>query len=120
MDDLELNINITGFSAEIKPVIRQDNIKAFVTWIFRIDLGMIKIYGGTIREKPFGEHNKLILSYDPPAIKTGRGYIKVMFIEDKQLFKTLCDYTINLYCKLTGEVRGILSAEDVNIDQIPI
>ncbi|MEK7616578.1 MAG: hypothetical protein AAB414_00810 [Patescibacteria group bacterium] len=118
--DLELNINLTGFSAEIKPVIRQDNIKAFVTWIFRIDLGMIKIYGGTIREKPFGEHNKLILSYDPPAIKTGRGYIKVMFIEDKQLFKRLCDYTIDLYCKLTGEVRGILSVEDVNMDAIPI
>ena len=119
MDNLELNINITGFSAEIKPVIRQDNIKAFVTWIFQTESGVVKVYGGTIREKPFGERSKLILSYDPPAIKTGRGYIKTMFIEDKQLFKTLCDYTINEYCKLTGEVRGILSVEDVNMDEIP-
>ena len=120
MDDLELNINITGFSAEIKPVVREDNIKAFVTWMFQTESAAIKIYGGTIRVKPFGKDNKLILTYEPPAIKTKGGYIKAMFIEDKILFKTLCDYTINLYCKLTGEVRGILSAEDVNIDQIPI
>ncbi|MBI2196128.1 hypothetical protein HYU45_00785 [Candidatus Daviesbacteria bacterium] len=120
MDNLELNINITGFSVEVKPVIRQDNIKAFVTWIFLTESGVVKVYGGTIRIKPFGKDNKLILTYEPPAIKTRGGYIKAMFIEDKQLFKTLCDYTINLYCKLTGEVRGILSPEDVNIDEIPI
>lgn len=118
--DLELNIKITGFSADIKPVIRQDNIRAFVTWIFQTESGVIKVYGGTIRQKPFGENSQLILSYDPPAIKTGRGYIKAVFIEDKHLFKRLCDYTINLYCKQTGEVRGILSVEDVNIAEIPI
>lgn len=120
MDDLELNINITGFSADIKPVIRQDNIRAFVTWIFQTESGVLKVYGGTIRQKPFGEDSKLILSYDPPAIKTGRGYIKAVFIEDKILFKRLCAHTIDLYCRLTGEARGILLVEDVNIDAIPI
>lgn len=120
MDDPELNINITGFSAEIKPVVRDDNIKAFVTWIFQTESGVIKVYGGTVRVKPFGKDGKLILTYEPPAIKTRGSYIKAMFIEDKILFKRLCDYTINLYCNLTGEVRGILSVEDVNIAEIPI
>ncbi|TSC85373.1 MAG: Uncharacterized protein G01um10147_1187 [Microgenomates group bacterium Gr01-1014_7] len=119
MDNLELNINITGFSAEIKPTVREDNIKAYVTWIFKTESAAVKIYGGTIRVKPFGKDGKLILTYEPPAIRTRGGYIKAMFIEDKQLFKTLCDYTINLYCKQTGEVRGILSVEDVNMDEIP-
>lgn len=119
--DLELNINISGFSADIKPVIRQDNIRAFVTWIFQTESGVIKVYGGTIRQKPFGENNKLILSYDPPAIKTGRGYIKAVFIEDKHLFKRLCDFTIDEYCKLTGELRKTPSInEDVNTDEIPV
>lgn len=118
MDDLELNIKIIGFSAEIKPVVRQDNIKAFVTWIFQTESGVIKVYGGTIRQKPFGEDSKLILSYDPPAI--GRKFIKVIFIEDKELYKKLCRHTIDLYCQLTGEIRNNISGgEDVNMDEIP-
>ncbi|OGE25312.1 hypothetical protein A3C26_00575 [Candidatus Daviesbacteria bacterium RIFCSPHIGHO2_02_FULL_39_12] len=113
MDDLELNINITGFSAEVKPTVREDNIKAFVTWIFQTESAAVKIYGGTVRIKPFGKDGKLILTYEPPAIKTRGGYIKAMFIEDKILFKRLCAHTIDLYCKLTGEVRGILEDRQI-------
>lgn len=96
-NDLELDIKILKFSADINQVVREDNIKAFVTWKFETEKGLIKIYGGTIRAKKFGESEKTILSYDPPAIKTKFKYNKVLFIDNIDFFKQLCSHTIGRY-----------------------
>ncbi len=117
---MELNIQITSFSVDIKPAVREDNIKAFVTWIFQTSVGEWKIYGGTIRQKPFGKNQKLLLTYDPPAI--GKKFFKAFYIGDKELYKKLCKHTIEEYCKITGEVGNnfLVANEDVKEDEIPI
>lgn len=116
---MELEIKITNFLVEIKPVVRSDNIKAFVTWIFQTELGVWKVYGGTIRLKPFGKNNKMLLSYDPPAF--GPRFTKALFIEDKGTYIKLCDYTIKSYCTLTGEINNnILMDEGIDPDEVPI
>lgn len=113
---MELNIQITKFSTEIKPVIRDDQIKAFVVWIFHTDLGIIKIYGGTIRKKQFGKNQKLLLTYEPPSV--GRNYTKVFFIDNKEVYKQLCDFTIKEYCQITGELGNHEMNEEVDVDKI--
>src|SRR3989338_9209615 len=105
--DMELNIQIIGFSVDIKPTVRDDNIKAFVVWIFQTTAGEWKVYGGTIRQKPFGKNQKLLLSYDPPRV--GRKYSVAFYIDEKELYKKLCNYTIDEYCKITGEVGNNFS-----------
>src|SRR5690348_7227001 len=102
---MDIDMKITRFRVELKPVARTDAIKAFVTWYFNTDIGEIKIAGGTIKEKTFGKFNKILLSYDAPAYKTRMGYMKVLFINNKDFFKKLCDFTIDEYYRETGETR---------------
>lgn len=118
--EMELNIKITGFSVDVKPQVREDNIKAFVTWIFHTSIGEWKIYNGTLRQKPFGKNQKLLLSYEPPAV--GKRYSKVLFIDNKIFFQKLCQYTKEKYYKLTGELENNFSTadEEVNLDEIPL
>lgn len=115
---MEINIKITRFEAEVKPIIRNDNIKAFVTWIFYFGSEQIKIYGGTIRLKPFGENDKQLLSYDPPAI--GARYIKVIYFSDKALYLKLCLKTVQVYCEMTGELPNNILYENVDEDSLTI
>lgn len=117
--EMDLNITITSFSVELKPIVRDDNIKAFVTWVFHTDQAKIKIKWGTIRLKEFGA--KKLLSYDPPAIKTRFGYSKIIFIDNLELYKSLCRATIKKFCEETGELENnvLLNAEEeINIDAI--
>lgn len=117
--NLELEIKITNFSVEINPVARTDNIRGFVVWVFHTDVGIWKLKGGTIRQKAFGRNENLLLTYDPPAI--GRNFTKVIFIDNKELYKKLCNYSIDEYCKLTGEIRNdIAMDETINPDDLPI
>lgn len=117
---MDIDIKITGFNPEVKPIVRDDNIKAFVTWVFITDKGELKLKGGTVRLKAFGKNSKLILTYDSPAYRTGMGYVKVMFFDNKELYKQLCDFTIDKYCLLTGETRNdAVPEEEINIDEIP-
>lgn len=104
---MNINILMSKFNVEIKPVVRHDNIKAFVTWIFKTNQGELKIRGGTIREKPFGRNGRLKKSYDPPAVKLKSGYLKAFFLDNKELYKKLCEETINGYNRETGEVPDI-------------
>lgn len=116
---MELEIKITNFSVEITPAARSDNIRGFVVWVFQTNSGVWKLKGGTIRQKAFGRNEKLLLTYDPPAI--GRNFTKVIFIDNKDLYKKLCNYSIDEYCKLTGEIRNdIAMDENVDPDEIPI
>lgn len=115
---MELEIKITNFSVEINPVVRSDNIRAFVAWIFQTDFGVWKLRSGTIRQKAFGRNEKLLLTYEPPAI--GKNYIKVIFIDNKELYKKLCNYSIDEYCKLTGEIRNNIAIdENVDPNEVP-
>lgn len=115
---LELKIKITSFSVEINLMARSDNIRAFVAWIFQTDVGVWKLRGGTIRQKPFGRNGKLLLTYDPPAI--GKYFTKVIFIDNKEIYKRLCNYSIDEYCKLTGEIRNDVAMDkSVDPDEMP-
>lgn len=120
---MEIEIKITGFEVKVKPVVREDNIKAFVDWIFNTDQGVIKIHGGTLRVKLFGKNNKELLTYDAPAIRSRSGYAKVLFIDNLEIFKKLCDYTLNEYYKITNELPNNVifgESEDVDPESIPI
>lgn len=115
---MDIEIIIKHFSVKVIPAVRSDSIKAFVEWVFGSNVGEIKIRGGTIRLKSFGS-SKQVLSYEPPAY--GRKYQKTIFIDNKELYKKLCDYTIKKYCDITGEiVAGVEMNEDVDPDEIPI
>lgn len=117
---MDLEIKVTKFEADINQVVREDNIKAFVTWKFETGSGVIKIYGGTIRLKPFGEKQKMLMSYDPPAIRMKGGYNKVLFIDNAELYKKLCKHTIDTYYQVTGEARPeVVTNEEVNSDDLP-
>ena len=121
---MELSINITGFNSEVTAVAgRKDNIRGFADWTFSTSVGELKVKGGTIREKEFG--SRRIISYEVPAIRTGKGiYKKAFFMEDKVLYLTLCKLTVEKYCELTGEEPNNVivepEVEDINIDEIPI
>lgn len=115
---MELDIKITSFDATIKAVIRNDNIKAFVDWIFATEIGVIKIHGGTIRLKPFGPNSTQILTFDGPAY--GSHFTKVLFIDNPQFYKRLCDFTVNKYCQETGEKQYEVITEEVDINDLPI
>ncbi len=116
---MELRIKIYALETDLSLQARSDNILAFVTWIFKTDIGDIKIKGGTIRRKEFG--SKSLLSYDVPAIKTRHGYNKAFFMDNKELFLKLSNFTIQKYCEESGEpVSGFSNIEDINPDEIPI
>ena len=117
---MNMNINITQFTPDIKPVVRPNsNLKAFVTWIFETSEGQLKITGGTIKLKTFGESKTELLSYDGPAYKGGFKYYTVFFLNNKSLFKQLCEETIRLYCEMTGETYTPSSPnEEIDIDEI--
>jgi hypothetical protein len=124
---MEIQINITSFEADVKPVIRDDEIKAFVTWFFESDNGKIKITGGTIKIKEFGQNKIKKLTFDGPAIKTKYGrFFKVLFIDNIPLYKQLCDYTIKKYIELSGELPPDIfwsedyQTEEINLDDIPL
>lgn len=117
---MKINININSFIAEIKPVIRHDSIKAFVTWIFKTDSGEWIIRGGTIKEKPFGKNQKIIKTFDPPAIKTRSGFYKVIFIDNKELYIKLCHASVDAYLQETGEVHDdIVFGDEINSEDVP-
>lgn len=116
---MELRIKINSLETDISLQARTDNILAFVTWIFKTDVGDIKIKGGTIRRKDFG--SKPLLTYDVPAIKTRHGYNKALFIDNKELFVQLCNFTIKKYCEESGDLPNSFSnTEDINLDEIPL
>lgn len=115
--NMELNIQITNLEIEIKPTVREDNIKAFVNLIFNSSQGDIKIKNGTLRLKSFG--TKQMLSYEVPAVKTAHRYNKVFYLDNLELYKKICDAVIKEYSSVTGEVIG-LEQEEVNIDEIPV
>lgn len=121
--DMELNIIIKGLNIDIIPMVREDKIKAFVQWIFKTDQGDIKIKGGTLKLQDSKDGGKQFLSYNPPAIK-GRfnKYFKILFIDNKDLFRSLCLATIKKYASITGEPTNITSIEneEVDIDDLPI
>lgn len=115
---MDIEIIIKNFSVKIIPIVRADSIKAFVEWVFGSDIGEIKIRGGTIRLKTFGS-SKQVLSYEPPTY--GSKYQKAIFLDNKELYKKLCDYTIKNYCDITGKVlAGVEMNENVDPDEIPI
>lgn len=102
---MDIDVKIQGFEAEIKPVSREDNIKAFVTWVFQTDRGVIKIHGGTIRSKAFGMEEQERLTFDGPAVRSRGGFTKVFFWDEKEIYKQLCEHTTEKYYQTTGEVR---------------
>lgn len=115
---MELNINIHSIEIEITAVARQDNILAFVDWIFKTDIGDMKLKGGTIRRKEFKSKTKL--SFDVPAIRSKGGFIKAFFLDNKKVFLQLCAATVKKYCEETGELFEDFSHyEEVNPDDIP-
>lgn len=115
---MDIELIIKHFSVKIIPTVRADSIKAFVEWVFGSNMGEIKIRGGTIRLKSFGD-SKEVLSYEPPAY--GKKYQKAIFIDNKEFYKKLCDYTINKYCDITGEIlAGVEMNEDIDPDEIQI
>ncbi|MEK7168393.1 MAG: hypothetical protein AAB778_00090 [Patescibacteria group bacterium] len=113
---MELNIVIRKFELEITPVIRKDNIKGFVIWTFVTDRGELKIKGGTIRLKEFG--SKRILTYDFPAYRAGFKFCKAVFMSDLELYKTLCNATVEQYCQMTGDLRSEIFEAEINLDDI--
>ena len=117
--NMELQIIIHSLEVDISAQAREDNIRAFVIWIFKTNVGDIKIKGGTIRRKEFG--SKSLLSYEPPSIKGRQGkYNRTFFMDDKQLYLKLCAYTIKRYCEESGESGQDFSHyEEVNPDDIP-
>ena len=121
---MELNITITAFEVEIKPVIRADEIKAFVTWYFVSNLGKIKLTGCTIKLKEFGENKVKVLTVDVPAIKFRFGkYFKAFYLPDLETFKRICRFTLDEYLKMSGELPADITidspSEEVNPDDIP-
>ncbi len=114
---MKLDIQISDFSVKIKSVIRDDNIKGFVTWIFRTNQGDWKVYGGTIKLKSFGKNDRQLLSYDPPAYKTKGGFNKAFFIDNLELYKKLCNYTVKIYCEISGELgNDIIFGNEIDKD----
>jgi hypothetical protein len=121
---MEIDIKITSFEVEINPVIRNDDLKAFVKWYFISDVGKIKLVGGTIKVKTFGKNNVKKLSFDGPAIRTrGGNFFKVFYLPDLDIYKKLCQYTIDEYIKVAGELpEGVIidsGYEEVNPEDIP-
>lgn len=122
---MELNINITSFDVEVRPVVRQDNIIAFVVWIFHTADFDIKITGCTLRRKTFSNnqtgHETTLISFEPPVIKGKFKSFKAFFIDNIFLYKQLCQYTMKKYCEMTGEPYEdyLKPEEEVNIDDIP-
>lgn len=117
---MDINIAINFFSVEIKPTIREDNIKAFVNWVFSTNKGEIKIKQGTIRLKQFG--TKELLSYDLPAVRLKVGFVKVLYIANVELYKALCEFTIKAYCQETGELPNNItleSGDEINLEELP-
>lgn len=122
--NMEIKINITSFEPEVKVVVRDDDLKGFVTWIFMSDIGKVKIAGGTIRVKEFGVNKVRKLSYDVPAIKTkGNRYFKVFYIDNLDIYRQLCKTTIDKYIAESGGLpEGVIldsPDETVNPDDIP-
>ncbi len=118
---MDIDIEIKKFTTEIKPVVRNDEIKAFVIWRFETNMGLLKITGGTIRLKPFGKYDKPILTFEGPAVRTRSGFIKVFFFDNKDFYKKLCEQTVEDYCKETGELPNkTVFSEEINVDEIPL
>ena len=115
---MDLEIKISNFEVEIKPVIRGDQIKAFVTWIFKTDSGDLKVYSGTIRLKAFGKNDKELLTYDPPAIRGRKSYTKVIFMDNLDLYKRLCSYTLEKYYEASGELPNEVSLDEDEFEEI--
>lgn len=102
---MDIQINITSFEVEVKAVVRNDDIKGFVTWYFNSDLGRIKITGGRIMLKTFGKNDEPRLSYDGPAIKAGYGkYYKVFYLDNKEVYLKMCQASVEKYLEVTGEL----------------
>lgn len=118
---MELNINITSFDVEIRAIAlsKPEGIVAYVSWIFHTPEFDIKITGCTIRRKLFGESQTSILSFEPPAIKGRFKYYKTLFIDEKLLYKKLCQFTIKKYCQESGELYEEHPAEEINLDEVP-
>jgi hypothetical protein len=112
-------MTISNIKFDIKPQNRTDNIRAFVDIIFQTDVTEMKVKMGTIRQKQFGE--KSVLSFDSPAVRTKGGYQKVFIIENKEVFKSLCDQVMLEYRRMTGEVADYQPAmEQVDdLDDLP-
>lgn len=98
------NWNLRSLDIAIRPVIRGDKIKAFITWIFKTTQGDLIIKGFTIRLKEL--HSGIeVLSCDAPAYKAAGQFRKSFFFDNKDLYKHLCVETVRQYCKLTGELE---------------
>lgn len=118
---MDIEIKITKFTTEIKPVVRNDEIKAFVIWRFETNMGMLKINGGTVRLKPFGKYGKPLLTFEGPAVRTRAGFIKVFFFDNLELYKNLCEQTVQDYCKESGEFpNNTVFSDEINMDDIPL
>ena len=117
---MDISIEIKSFFVEIRPTIREDNIKAFVNWVFSTNKGEIKIKQGTIRLKQFGK--KELLSYDLPAVRLKVGFVKVFYMGNKELYKSLCEFTIKTYCQETGELPNKITpdvGEEIDLEDLP-
>lgn len=115
--DIELTISRIEFI--IKPILRNDNIKAFVDIILHSNLGEIKIKNGTIRLKEL--ENKTILTYEVPAIKGKYKYNKILFIDNKELYVQISNEIVKQYIELAGELpNNFLLTEEVDLEDLPI
>ncbi|EKD57593.1 MAG: hypothetical protein ACD_57C00220G0002 [uncultured bacterium] len=114
---MKLNINITEFEPLVTPVVRPDQIIAYVVWIFHTSAGDIKITGCTLRRKTFEESKTTVISFEPPAIRGKLKFFKTLYIGNPDLYKQLCQYTKKKYCELTGEpdedYEESISPEDI-------
>lgn len=100
---MKIEIKITELIIETTAVVgREDNIKGFFVWKFKSDVGQIIIRGGTIREKEFG--TKRLLSCEPPCFKAGIKYFKAFIVENLELYRKICDATIEAYCAQSGNL----------------
>lgn len=98
------NWGLRSLEIALRPVIRGDKIKAFVTWTFKTTQGDLIIKGLTIRQKEL--HTGVeVLSCDAPAYRAAGQFRKSFFLDNKDLYKYLCMETVRQYCKLTGELE---------------
>ena len=116
---MDIEIKIFSFEVEVKPVVREDNLLAFVVWRFKTSVGDFKIDGGTIRRKPFGKNGEEIATYDGPAIRMRFGFRKVFFIDNIKLYQQLCNFTVRQYEEISGSIPS-KKKEVINIEDIPL
>lgn len=116
----EVSITDIEFEIKIPSPKRPDDILAFVEIIFLdSETARFKVKGTTIKEKVFS--GKKVLSVQFPAYKSGFKYQTSFIIDDKSLYKNVCDLILKEFAELNGyeSYKNLQGNELVNPEDIP-